>query len=46
VNAGAFTTSHAVWVLSAGPNGIIETPFDQPASTASPGGDDIAARVR
>jgi hypothetical protein len=34
-----------VWVLSAGANGIIETPFDQPGATATVGGDDVAARV-
>lgn len=46
MNVAAHDASRAVWVISAGPNGIIETPFDQPAPTASPGGDDIAARVR
>lgn len=39
VNAGA---RGAIWVLSAGPNGIIETPFD----AQEPDGDDIGARVR
>lgn len=38
--------SSAVWVLSAGPNGIIETPFSAPASSAVLGGDDIGALVR
>lgn len=33
------------WVLSAGPNGILETLFRQPAETAVLGGDDIGARI-
>jgi hypothetical protein len=37
--------ARAIWVLSAGANGIIETPFDQPAATATVGGDDVAVRV-
>jgi hypothetical protein len=36
----------SVWVLSAGPNGIIETAFDQPATRAALGGDDVGVRVR
>lgn len=37
----------AVWVLSAGPNGIIETPFAQSILTAvRPGGDDVGTRVQ
>lgn len=37
----------AVWVLSAGPNGIVETPFAQSILTAvRPGGDDIGTRVQ
>jgi prepilin-type N-terminal cleavage/methylation domain-containing protein len=37
----------AVWVLSAGPNGIIETPFAASILTAvRPGGDDIGTRVQ
>lgn len=40
VNAGA---SSAIWVLSAGPNGVIDTPFD---GASQPAGDDIAARIR
>lgn len=36
----------AVWVLSAGPNGTIETPFAQPVTTAVTGGDDIAFRIQ
>lgn len=37
----------AVWVLSAGPNGIIETPFAASILTsARPGGDDIGTRIQ
>ncbi|MEW5982364.1 MAG: hypothetical protein AB1806_08320 [Acidobacteriota bacterium] len=36
----------AVWVLSAGPNGTIDTPYRQPVGTASLGGDDIGARIQ
>jgi prepilin-type N-terminal cleavage/methylation domain-containing protein len=47
---GAATLSgqqkRAVWVLSAGPNGIIETPFSQLILNAVAGGDDIAVRIQ
>jgi hypothetical protein len=46
VNAAALRSSNAVWVVSAGPNGVIETSFDQTSTPAAPGGDDIVARVR
>ena len=36
----------AVWVISAGPNGQVETAFNQPITTAVVGGDDIAVRVQ
>jgi prepilin-type N-terminal cleavage/methylation domain-containing protein len=36
----------AVWVLSAGPNGIIETPYTQSMLTAALGGDDIGIRLQ
>jgi prepilin-type N-terminal cleavage/methylation domain-containing protein len=37
----------AVWVLSAGPNGILETPFAASILTAvAPGGDDIGTRIQ
>jgi prepilin-type N-terminal cleavage/methylation domain-containing protein len=42
--AGA--TKSAVWVISAGPNGQIETPYGQPITTAATSGDDIAVRVQ
>jgi prepilin-type N-terminal cleavage/methylation domain-containing protein len=37
----------AVWVLSSGPNGILETPFAQSILAAvRPGGDDIGTRIQ
>ena len=37
----------AVWVLSAGPNGVVETPFAASILTAvRPGGDDIGTRIQ
>lgn len=42
--AGA--TKSAVWVISAGPNGVLETAYTQPMTTATPGGDDIAVKVQ
>ena len=36
----------AVWVLSAGPNGVIETPLVQDADRAGPGGDDVVYRIQ
>ncbi len=36
----------AVWVLSAGPNGVIETPFNQSVLVAGLGGDDIGIRIQ
>jgi prepilin-type N-terminal cleavage/methylation domain-containing protein len=37
----------AVWVLSAGPNGIVDTPFASSILTAvRPGGDDIGTRIQ
>lgn len=36
----------AVWVISAGSNGAIETAYAQPATTATLGGDDIFARLQ
>ena len=35
----------ALWVLSAGPNGVIETPFASPVLLAVVEGDDIGARI-
>jgi prepilin-type N-terminal cleavage/methylation domain-containing protein len=51
LSPGAATASGqakmAVWVLSAGPNGIIETPFAASILTAvRPGGDDIGTRIQ
>lgn len=36
----------AVWVISAGPNGTVETIYSQPATLAVRGGDDIAIRLQ
>jgi hypothetical protein len=38
--------SCAVFVMSAGPDGILQTPFDQPLVNANILGDDIAVRVQ
>jgi prepilin-type N-terminal cleavage/methylation domain-containing protein len=51
LSPGAATASGqakmAVWVLSSGPNGIVETPFAQSILTAlRPGGDDIGTRIQ
>jgi prepilin-type N-terminal cleavage/methylation domain-containing protein len=51
LSPGAATASGsskmAVWVLSAGPNGIIETPFASSIlRAAQPGGDDIGTRIQ
>ena len=48
VNAGLLSdeASAAVWVLSAGPNGIVETPYRASTTSSGLGGDDIGARVR
>jgi type II secretory pathway pseudopilin PulG len=44
---GATTcTRCAVFVLSAGPNGLIETPFQQPITNANVFGDDLAVRIQ
>lgn len=39
-------TKSAVWVISAGPNGQIETAYSQPITTAVKSGDDIAVRIQ
>jgi hypothetical protein len=36
----------AVFVVSAGSDGVIQTPFDQPISDARPSGDDIVIRIQ
>jgi len=41
INVGAGRQGGRLWVLSAGPNGIIDTPFG--AAAAAPSGDDVAA---
>lgn len=42
INVGAWHTGGTVWVLSAGPDGIVETPFTLPSGSGAVG-DDIAA---
>ena len=44
--AGGPSVTAALWVISAGPNGRIETPFRLEAAEATLGGDDVGARVR
>lgn len=44
-NASGVTKS-AVWVISAGPNGLLETPYTQPLTTAQVSGDDIAVKLQ
>jgi prepilin-type N-terminal cleavage/methylation domain-containing protein len=43
---GGGATKSAVWVISAGANLQIETPYDQPITTAAASGDDIAVRLQ
>jgi hypothetical protein len=40
------TTKNAVWVISAGPNGVIETTHTQSITAALIGGDDIGIRLQ
>lgn len=49
VSPGVQTTTglkSAVWVLSAGPNGVLETPFSRPVTSAVLVGDDIGIRIQ
>ncbi len=46
VASGVGTVGDALFVLSAGPNGIVETPYAMPGSDLRPGGDDVVVRVR
>lgn len=39
-------TKSAVWVISAGANGQLDTPYTQPITIALPSGDDIALRIQ
>jgi len=41
-NVGTWASGRPLWLLSAGPNGLVETPVD----SETLGGDDIGARVR
>lgn len=49
-SVGAQTVSgapkSAVWVISAGPNGVIETPYQQSITAAELRGDDIGVRIQ
>ena len=36
----------AVWIVSAGPNGALDTPYSQPVTVAAPAGDDIVVRMQ
>ena len=40
------TAKSAVWVISSGPNGTIDTPYAQPITMAIVAGDDIAVRIQ
>lgn len=42
----AGVTKSAVWVISAGPNGQLETAYSQPLTGAVAAGDDIAVRIQ
>ena len=39
-------TDCAVYAISAGPNGVLETPFQQPAASANLLGDDLGVRIQ
>jgi prepilin-type N-terminal cleavage/methylation domain-containing protein len=39
-------TKSAVWTISAGANGTLDTPYTQAMTTANPSGDDIAFRIQ
>jgi prepilin-type N-terminal cleavage/methylation domain-containing protein len=40
------TLKNAVWLISAGPNGAIDTPYTQAMTVATAGGDDITIRLQ
>jgi hypothetical protein len=44
-SSSGWAPARAVWVLSAGSNGTIETPYGQSSANAAVGGDDVAVRV-
>ena len=46
VQTGAGATKSSVWVISAGPNGQLETGYAQPITTAALVGDDIGVRIQ
>ena len=45
-SSGDARVACAVFVLSAGPNGIVETPYRQPSSNARACGDDVVVRIQ
>jgi len=45
-NVSHYADSYALWVYSAGPNGIADTNPDQPQTTAALSNDDIGVRLR
>lgn len=52
VNVGLIDASvgaqgkNAVWTLSPGPDGVVDTPYTQAIGVAAPGGDDIVFRLQ
>jgi prepilin-type N-terminal cleavage/methylation domain-containing protein len=46
VQTQAGATKSAVWVITAGPNGQMETSYSQPITVAVQSGDDIALRIQ
>lgn len=46
VQGAGGATKSAVWVISAGPNGMIDTPYTQPVTTALVVGDDLGTRIQ
>ena len=46
IQDAAGNVKSAVWILSAGPNGALDTPYTQAITVAAPGGDDITVRLQ
>lgn len=46
IQDAAGNVKSAVWILSPGPNGTLETPYSQALTVAAPGGDDITVRLQ
>ena len=45
-NQANASLKRAVWVISAGPDGIVQTSFNQPATHAAIAGDDVGFRIQ